>query len=159
MQIKFFTIPVIAEDAYSEEVNKFLRSVKVLEVNKDIVTIGKNVYWAICVTYFPQHNMEEKSDLLHKGKIDYKNTLSNEVFQRFCMLRKIRKQLADEDAVPAFAVFTDSELSDIAKSNEVSVSVLKSIKGIGPKKIEKYGEKLCDLFSKSGLDEEGRESI
>lgn len=159
MQLKFFTIPINLVEIFSDDINEFLRSVKILEINKDIVEVDKNAYWAICITYLPQQNATDKGDFSQRGKKDYKNILSESAFKKFCLLRKIRKQLADEDAVPAFAVFTDSELSEISQSNEVSIKVLKSIKGIGSKKIEKYGEKLCETYMKISEDEEERETF
>jgi len=42
------------------------------------------------------------------------------------------------DTVP-YAVFTDEELSELAKLNPLTAVGMKQIKGIGEKKVEKYG--------------------
>lgn len=151
MQIKFFAIPLMAGAEEVETLNRFLRSVKVLEIDKQLVTIGTSAYWSFCVSYFPVG----QGDFLptNTKKIDYKEVLKDTDFQKFCQLRKIRKQLADDDAVPAFAVFTDYELSEIAQSEEVSLGSLGKIKGIGVKKLEKYGKKLCELYANLRSDE------
>lgn len=150
-----FTIPVLSCNE-EESVNKFLRSVKVLEVKKELVSVGTGVYWAICVVYLNDGRIENGQPLNNKAKIDYKTLLSENEFKQFCVLRKLRKQLADADAVPAFAVFSDSELAEIAKLSEINPTLMKGINGIGNKKIEKYGEKLSVLFQELIEDEKGR---
>lgn len=157
MQLKFFSIPIIADESCAENVNKFLRSVRVLEIKRELVSVENGAYWAICVTYLPV-NMVECQPLNATKKVDYREVLTAEVFEKFSQLRKIRKRLADADAVPAYAVFTDYELSEIAQADKIDASTIKQIKGIGAKKLEKYGNKLCELFVADYCGEEGRKS-
>ncbi|MDE5773685.1 MAG: HRDC domain-containing protein [Muribaculaceae bacterium] len=154
MQLKFFIFSVLDIVNAEEDINKFLKSAKVLEIKKELVHDGDRSYWAICILYLES----AISDNNVKNKIDYKDRLSEVEFKLFCKLRTIRKQLADEDAVPAFAVFTDYELSEIAKLPEIAISTIKKIKGIGSKKIEKYGKKFCDMVTVSE-NEEDRQNI
>lgn len=142
MQLKTFVLPVVEDGTHTDALNRFLRSVKVLEIKKDFVKVDDGAYWAICVTYIPSSNYDSKYSF-SKEKVDYKEVLSESQFERFSVLRKIRKQLADEDAVPAFAVFTDAELSEISKMPILNLDGIKHIKGIGIKKVEKYGVELC----------------
>lgn len=117
--------------------------------------MGNSVYWSICISYLCANQVE--NNLNNSKKIDYKEILNDSEFQKFSQLRKIRKQIADDDAVPAFAVFTDFELSKIARADSVTVATLGKIKGVGAKKIEKYGRKMCEIFSNIGRSEEGIE--
>ena len=158
MQLKFFTIPIVCNTIEEELLNKFLRSVKVLELKKELVRIDNSAFWAVCVLYLPGSNGDAGLTSA-KGKVDYKNLLSESEFAKFCQFRKIRKHLADLDAVPAYAVFTDSELSEISRLDNVSVSSLKTVNGIGIKKLEKYGAKFCELFAQMIQNEEGREFV
>lgn len=151
MQLKFFTFSVLDIVNAEEEINKFLRSAKVLEIKRDLVQDGERSYWTICILYLEGAGSDQNA----KIKVDYKDRLSEVEFKLFCKLRTIRKQLADEDAVPAFAVFTDYELSEIAKLPEIAVSTINKIKGIGTKKIEKYGQKFCDMVSNNFNEENG----
>jgi superfamily II DNA helicase RecQ len=64
----------------------------------------------------------------------------------FSDLRELRKQIAANDAVPAYAVFTDEELAGIARLPELEAGKLISIKGIGDKKVQKYGKQLIDMY-------------
>jgi ATP-dependent DNA helicase UvrD/PcrA len=65
-----------------------------------------------------------------------------ELFER---LRAWRKQRADEDNVPAFVVFTDATLQLIAEQRPTSPSALLRISGVGPAKLERYGEGLLEV--------------
>ena len=146
MQLKFFTVPVMAQNV-EDEVNRFLRSVKILEVRRELVALGDSAFWAICVMYLPIAGAapEGKSASTAKGKIDYKEILSEDDFNKFSELRKIRKYIAETEAVPPYVVFTDAELADIVRQNEFTPEALKKIKGIGASKVEKYGARLCQL--------------
>lgn len=154
MQLKFFTFSILSASAEEEIVNKFLRTVKVLEIKKDLVVMGDNAYWTICVLYLLYGN-SEASPVMQRGKIDYKDILSDEQFKKFCQLRKVRKQISEDDAVPAFAVFTDMELSEISKLDDINCSTLKGINGIGIKKLEKYGQRFCELINQNVNEESG----
>lgn len=89
-----------------------------------------------------------------KEKIDYKQVLGEKEFAIFSILRTIRKQLAEEDAVPAYAVFTDEELAGIAQLPEILIKKLTSVKGIGDKKVQKYGKLLVEKYRQQLQQEE-----
>lgn len=152
MQLKFFTIPILPGADEEDKLNKFLRSVRVLEIKRELVSFGDSAYWAVCVLYLPQKTADVPVSNV-KEKVDYKSLLSEEEFKRFCQLRKIRKQLAENDAVPAFAVFTDYELSEISRMEEITLTGLKTVNGIGVKKIDKYGSQFCELVASIAQNE------
>ncbi len=60
----------------------------------------------------------------------------------FERLREWRKARADEDEVPAFVVFTDATLQLIAEQRPTSAAALLRISGVGPAKLERYGDAL-----------------
>ena len=65
-----------------------------------------------------------------------------ELFER---LRVWRKERADEESVPAFVVFTDATLQLIAEHRPTSPAALLRISGVGPAKLERYGEGLLEV--------------
>jgi len=145
MQVRLFNARVFEGEEELEELNRFLRGHHVLELKQELMQNGTNSFWCFSVKY---NEKQAKSGYSSKEKIDYKNVLDEEKFRIFSDLREIRKQLAKDDAVPAFAVFTDEELSKIAVLEEMNIKNLKSVEGVGEKKIEKYGEKLLELYEK-----------
>lgn len=141
MQIKVFSIPIPDGELLNEELNKFLRSHKILKVDEHVVSNKHGNFWCFSIRYVEGVTVRDRE------RIDYKEVLDESTFQRFASLREIRKQLALEDAVPPFVIFTDEELSHIAKAPiPLTLEGLRKIQGIGEKKLGKYGEKLIQLL-------------
>lgn len=148
MQIKVLSVPVSGDEGMNEELNRFLRTHKVLQVEQQLVTDASGSYWTFCIRYV---DVATKVSPEKKERIDYRTVLSAEDFGKFSKLRVIRKAIATEESIPAFAVFTDEELAGIAQLKELSLKSMQSVKGIGEKKCEKYGER----FIKEMTDEKG----
>ena len=51
MQIKLFTIPINEIESYNEELNKFLRTHKIIEVDKHLVQNGVSYNWCFYISY------------------------------------------------------------------------------------------------------------
>ena len=142
VQIKIFTIPILSSEPFVAEMNVFLRSKKVLEIKEIYVPEG---YWSFVVRYVDDIAATDRDRI----KVDYRKVLDEATFERFSAYRKIRKEVAEKDAVPPFAVFTDFELSEMAKCEPLTIKVLQGISGIGERKLEKYAQ----YFLKSSPDE------
>ena len=138
MQIKIVTIPIGDSGLAQEELNRFLRGHKVLEVENKLISNENGAYWCFCIKYI--ESQMQTISLERKEKVDYRQVLDTETFAKFAKLREIRKKVAEEQAVPAYAIFTDEELSHLAKLEEITEKTMQSIKGIGEKKAEKYGK-------------------
>ncbi len=150
MQVKLFMLSALADDGSVEELNRFLRSVRVLEIKKEFVNALTGQYWAFCITYLPMQgsavpNVSAGGE--RREKVDYKSVLTEAEFERFTALRKIRKQVAEDDAVPPYAVFTDAELAELSKMDELTPMAMQQINGIGKKKVEKYGNEVCRMLN------------
>jgi len=146
MQIKIFTIPIMGGEALTEEMNSFLRSKRVLQVEQQLAGQGQGTAWCFCIRYVEDNSPFRGA----KEKVDYREVLDPESFERFSTFRKIRKEIADDEGVPAFAVFADSELAEMAKIPDLSATSMKAVRGIGEKKIEKYGR----FFTRKPLEGE-----
>ncbi|MBX7243579.1 MAG: HRDC domain-containing protein [Bacteroidia bacterium] len=151
MQFKHFSIPVSNAEPFEEELNRFLRSHKVLGVESSVINDKNGAYWAYCIKYIEKALNTYNGDSMVIKK-DYRTILDEDTFQKFSKLREIRKQFATEDAIPAYAVFTDEELAGLAKLETFNVKNMLTIKGIGQKKVEKYGEKFVRLFIENKQD-------
>ena len=135
MQIKIFSIPIPGGEAINEEMNKLLRSKKVLQTESELVNTENGTFWCFCIKY-----LDDVSGTFRKTKVDYREVLDDECFQRFSDMRKIRKALAQKEGIPAYAIFTDEELAGLAKLKTRTTATMKTVPGIGEKKIEKYGD-------------------
>ena len=65
-------------------------------------------------------------------------------------LRAWRTARAREDAVPAYVVFHDQTLAAIAEIRPSSAAGLRRVKGIGPAKLETYGDEILEVVRQAG---------
>jgi superfamily II DNA helicase RecQ len=147
MQVQIFSIQAIDNSEDLQKFNAFLRGHKIIDIEKQFVNNGSESFWSFCLRYVespPNNNTNFSNN--RKEKIDYKEILDEATFLTFSKLREIRKTIALADAVPAYAVFTDQELSEIAKLSEVTISSIQSINGIGQKKAEKYASQIQNML-------------
>ncbi|HBK47734.1 MAG TPA: DNA helicase RecQ [Xanthomonadaceae bacterium] len=68
----------------------------------------------------------------------------------FNALRGLRAELAREQNVPAFVIFHDSTLRNIAEQRPTSLAELGRIGGIGGSKLARYGEQLVGVVREQG---------
>ncbi|GAB2711081.1 hypothetical protein GCM10011495_25820 [Hymenobacter frigidus] len=77
-------------------------------------------------------------------------TIGTPEAQLFDKLRKLRKQIADEQGVPPYVVFSDATLQEMAAERPVSRVGMLGISGVGMKKFETYGEAFIRLILEHG---------
>jgi len=70
----------------------------------------------------------------------------------FSSLREWRRDTAREEGVPPYVVFTNRELVAIVVERPESATALGLIAGIGPGKVERYGEQVLALLEPRGGD-------
>jgi ATP-dependent DNA helicase RecQ len=68
----------------------------------------------------------------------------------FEALREWRREVARQHGVPAYTVFHDSTLRELAKALPRSLDELRSISGIGATKLERYGAALLEVMYPTG---------
>jgi ATP-dependent DNA helicase RecQ len=64
----------------------------------------------------------------------------------FARLRQLRKQLADQRGIPAFMVFSDASLMEMAARRPGSLEAMRAVPGVGPKKLAQYGEAFLQVL-------------
>ena len=65
----------------------------------------------------------------------------------FEILRNLRRQLADERRVPAYVLFNDATLRDMARVRPGSPSALLGIRGVGERKLADLGERFLEAIA------------
>jgi len=145
MQIKIFKIAIEPDESKLEEMNKFLRGNKIINIEQEFYNDNNCAYWCFCIKYLVDLKAKWQEDKSN-NRIDYKEVLDEVTFSKFTKLREIRKEIAVSEAIPAYAVFTDKELAEIAKLRELTEHTMKKIEGIGDKKVDKYGKQIIEKF-------------
>ncbi|MDR0749170.1 MAG: DNA helicase RecQ [Tannerellaceae bacterium] len=61
-------------------------------------------------------------------------------------LRQLRKQIAQKESVPAYIIFSDATLQDMAAQKPLDMESFAAIRGVGDVKLEKYGKVFTALI-------------
>lgn len=140
MQVKIVTIPLLDVNAAETELNRFLRSHRVLQIDKNF-TPENGGYWSVFVTYM-DGDPSDTAPAAHRSreKEDPTKALTDEQRARFERFRAIRLDLAKKNNVRAYMIFTDKELVSMATAEHLSVETIANINGVGEKRAAQYGD-------------------
>ena len=64
-------------------------------------------------------------------------------------LKSVRTSIAREEHVPPYIVFSDRTLAELAVRRPRSLTAFQDVRGVGPMKLERYGERFLDAISKA----------
>jgi len=148
MEMRIFTIYLDGRaEAAESELNGFLRSHRVLFVERHFVADGSRSFWTVCVEYLDGGGgASAQSNGARKKRVDYMEVLPPEEFAVFARLRETRKKLAEAEAVPPYVVFTDEQLAAMVTGKVNSVAGLRKIDGVGEAKAKKYGADVLEVL-------------
>ena len=141
----FFQIPACGDELLEGELNAFLASKAVVDVRQEFVEAEGGAHWCFSVRW-RDGSLTKDAPKRAKAVVDYKEVLSPEDFVTFARLRELRKELAKSEQVPAYAIFTNEQLAEIAKALPVSAHALSKIEGVGENRVEKYGSQFLKLL-------------
>jgi superfamily II DNA helicase RecQ len=145
MQLRFFTVPLLGGESVIDELNRFLASHRILAVDRQLGQDGSTSVWAICVSYEPAGG--EGAPPPRRGKVDYKEVLSEADFAVYAELRTLRKEIAERAGVPPYALFTNEQIAEMVTRRASTLSDLREIPGIGAARIDKYGQPFLDALA------------
>lgn len=134
MQIKIFTLPVFDTERNEEEMNKFLRSHRIIQLERHFCSENGG-YWTILVEFLDGEPTAESPVAYRKEKKDFSDGMTDEEKQRYENFKKIRRELAASRSIPAYMIFTNEELSILAKVSSLNADTYKHIKGIAPSRL------------------------
>lgn len=137
MQIKLFTMPVFGGEQVEEELNKFLRSHRVLQLERHYVA-EQGGYWAMLVEYADTDPIAEAPPQGRRDRKDPMAELSDDEKVRYNVYRDIRKKLSLDKAIPPYLIFTNDELAILAHLPVVNEETIKGLKGIAPQRMKDY---------------------
>lgn len=155
MGYAFFSIPVRDDGRSAALLNEFLKSHRVLHVDRQWIANGENSCWNFCVDYWdPQDASSASRSGRTKERVDYKEVLPPNEFAIFAALRDWRRQLAKQESVPPYTIFDNEQLAQMVQAKPTSKESLAAIPGVGAARIDKYGEAVLAVLSNAwkGLD-------
>lgn len=72
--------------------------------------------------------------------------LSHEEGERLEALKRLRSRLAKDEEVPAYVIFPDRALREIARVQPQSLAQLAQVHGVGPARLEKFGREVLEAL-------------
>jgi ATP-dependent DNA helicase RecQ len=76
--------------------------------------------------------------------------LSDGEVDLFDRLRALRREIAREEGVPAYVVFTDATLLEMAAGRPTTDDALREVPGVGPKRFARFGDRFLALLREHG---------
>ncbi|MDA1050834.1 MAG: DNA helicase RecQ [Planctomycetota bacterium] len=77
----------------------------------------------------------------------------------FDKLRELRSTKANQQGVPAYVVFGDAALRDMARLRPSTLAGFRKVKGVGEKKLEDYGQEFVDAINRHCRQEQLAQDI
>ena len=75
--------------------------------------------------------------------------LAGEQNALFLRLKELRMQIAREEQVPAYIVFNDKTLVQMALRQPATKAQILEISGVGTRKLEKYGDRFLEVLNRA----------
>jgi superfamily II DNA helicase RecQ len=154
MQLRFFTIAIHGGEDAEVALNRFLAGHRILAIDRQFVSNGPNSAWSICVSFDDGLiGSPIRASIGKRGKVDFKDVLGEAEFAVFARLRALRKERADAEGVPAYALFTNEQLAEMVQRRVTSTVALREIPGVGEARVEKYGAAFLQILQTAALPE------
>lgn len=100
----------------------------------------------IIIKYYKEREQEEKTaEKVHRAKSD---VLTSKGFKLFETLRELRMEIAKEEKVPPYIIFSDKSLTDMCIKLPKNKEEMLKVSGVGEAKFERYGERFIALLEK-----------
>lgn len=137
MRFRFFRIPVNDSGEAEAELDRFLASHRVVDVERHLVDDGTRSMWALCVGYTQAVTAVATAtrgtavSRTSRGTVDYRQVLSEEEFTVFAQLRTLRKATAAKEGIPPYQVFNNEHLAAMVRGRMTTAAELGAISGGG----------------------------
>jgi ATP-dependent DNA helicase RecQ len=83
------------------------------------------------------------------NRVDHTAQMDEQALANWEALRRWRTETAREHGVPAYVIFHDATLAELARSAPDSMAELAEVPGIGAAKLERYGDELLEVLQKA----------
>ena len=150
-QYKFLQVPALGASMAEEELNQFLATHAVVDVKQEFAVLGETAHWCYAIQW-RDGPLSTGSRKKARAMVDYKEILDPVEFALFVKLRELRKECAKKEEIPAYAIFTNELLAQMAKARPATVTELAKVEGVGESRIEKYGKAFLALTADARQD-------
>lgn len=131
-----------------------LKGWSIKEISQFIDFLIAEQYIVPTESAYPTLMLTEKAIIVLKGEIDVyrkekrvveKLQENSEIFEQ---LRVLRKELAQDEGVPPYLIFSDKALKEMSSVIPLTMEEFAQINGVGAQKLEKYGASFLQLLQR-----------
>lgn len=124
----------------SKDVSNFIEFL----IAEGLLAVKHGTYPTIYVSADGKEVLLGQRKVMRKEAVTVKKLADNDPL--FEHLRVLRKEIADEEKVPPFVVFSDKTLRDLCDKKPAILDDLRQISGIGEVKFDKYGKRFFEAL-------------
>ena len=92
------------------------------------------------------YEQKEPETVPKKQKKRSTDALTKAGYELFDLLRGLRLEIAREEAIPPYIVFSDKTLIDMCVKHPQEIAGMLEVSGVGEAKLEKYGQRFLDAI-------------
>ena len=157
-QIQFMTffISPFSEPSASAELNNFLKSHRIINVEKRLIDGERGTGWVFLVEYTELEG--GKSAYTMSSKVDWRDVLNPSQFAVYDLLRKKRKEIGDKTKIPLYGILSNEQLALMAQNPPKNKEEFLKIKGVNESKYKQWGEIFIPIIQKALLSVEVSEN-
>lgn len=137
-QFMTFFISPFSEPSASAELNNFLKSHRIINVEKRLVDGERGTGWIFLVEF--TENEGGKSSYTMSAKVDWRDVLNPSQFALYDLLRKKRKEIGDKTKIPLYGILSNEQLALMAQNPPETKEDFIRIKGVNEQKYKQFGE-------------------
>ncbi|MFB7159624.1 DNA helicase RecQ [Lysinibacillus sp. NPDC056232] len=124
----------------SKDVSTFIEFL----IAEGVLAVKHGTFPTIYVSEEGKEVLLGNQQVMRKEAVTVRKLVDNDPL--FEHLRLLRKEIADEEKVPPFVVFSDKTLRDLCDKKPNELEDLRHVSGIGEVKFEKYGKRFFDAL-------------
>jgi superfamily II DNA helicase RecQ len=160
MNIKLFTLPFNDENGAFDDspLSDFAEGRDITGVHQHMIVRDGRPFWCILITYVDPKPAASRQAARERRKHP-KDDLPPEKHALYEGIRQWRNARAQRDGRPAYVLFSNQEIAEIARLAPASKSDLISIPGIGDAKARDYGDEVLEIVARVGSGEVVKEKF
>lgn len=138
-QFMTFFISPFSEPSSHAELNNFLKSHRIINVEKRLIDGERGTGWVFLIEYSDNEGARSSYNNT-SSKVDYREVLPPQQFAIYELLRAKRKEISDNTRIPVYGIFSNEQLALMAQNPPKNKDEFLKIKGINEGKYKQWGE-------------------
>ena len=155
-QFMTFFVSPFSEPSSHAELNNFLKSCRIINVEKRLIDGERGTGWIFLVEY--SDNAGTKPSYTMSSKVDWRDVLNPSQFAVYDLLRKKRKEIGEKTKIPLYGILSNEQLALMAQNPPKTKEEFIKIKGVSEQKYKQFGEEFLETVKSALLCAEQTET-